>query len=161
MKGNVEDITIIGIVAIVTGIVIFVVYLFLDQFSGSFGIVGSVAQQPIDQGLDALALMANSFIFVVIAMAMVSVVSAFYTETHPIFFVFSIIMFGICMIPIVIMSEFFLQFASTGMLLPIAAEFSLFIQLVHDYPTIAVAIGVMIMIALFAKKRDLQQGGFA
>lgn len=163
MRGNVQDILVIAVFVFFAGIVLMIAYLFLANFGATAQIAAdSTASEIVTEGMSSMKVLANSLLFLAIAFGIASIASAFFTQSHPVFLIFSLIMFAIVMIPITIFSEVFLAFASTSQLLPVAAEFTLLIKLMTDMPVIAVALGILIIIALYAKRNDLQnRGGMA
>ncbi len=126
-------------------------------------IQGTAAAETVAlQGMGALVVFGNAFIFVIIGFGIAAGISAFYTDSHPIFFIFSVLMFSILMIVIGTLSDVFVEFASTGTMLPVAAEFTLMVATIVDYPYIAVLLAAIIMLALYTKRSDLQsQRGMA
>ena len=103
--------------------------------------------------------MANSLILIFIVFGIASAISAFFTETHPVFFIFSIVMLGVSVMVISLFADMFAEFASSGLLLPIAGEFVLMVETIANLKVLSVIMGVVIIIALFAKRGDLQLGG--
>ena len=163
MKGNVEDIVIVGVIIFALAISTMLGYLVLNEFYGAPPIAGDpVASGVVSQGLSSLVVFGNAFIFLTIGFGIAAGISAFYTETHPVFFIFSVMMFSILMLIIGVLSEVFVEFSTTGVMLPVANQFTLMVALMVDFPIIAVLLAAIIFLGLYAKRSDLQgQRGMA
>lgn len=160
MKGNILDIPVIAVILFATGICVMFLYLIVDAFlSDPVFSSNVVAAATLNTGLDALVILGNSFIFLFVGFGIASVIASFYTETHPVFFVFSIFTFAICVIVVAIFSDVFVEMASSGVLLPVAAEFTLMVETMTNLKTLAIGLGVVILVALYAKRSDIQLGG--
>lgn len=159
-KGSVEDILVIGAFIFAGAIATMFVYMILKAFSTDPNIVAALGTSNIfTEGMTALVIYGNSFLFVAIAFGLVAAISSFYTESHPVFFIFSLLSFSICMVVIAVLSDVFTALAQSSALLPIAAEFTAMVLLLTNYPIIAVIIAAVIFLALFTKRSDLSRGG--
>lgn len=159
MKGSLQDMPLIAVILMVTAIGIFVSYITLDAFFSAAPIQAIEQATDIgDSGMASLVILGNSFLFIFIAFGIASVISSFYTDTHPVFFVFSILIFAICVMIVGIFSDTFVELASSQVLLPIAAEFVMLVDTMSNLMTLSIVLGAMIIIALYAKRDDLQRG---
>lgn len=160
MKGSLQDMPLIAIILIMTALGIFVTYIILDAFFGS----SIIQQYPVavavgTEGVASLVILSNSFLFIFITFGIVSVISSFYTETHPVFFVFSLLIFAICVMIVGIFSDVFVELASSQVLLPVASQFVLMVDTISNLMTLSIILGAMIIMALYAKRDDLHIGG--
>jgi hypothetical protein len=160
MKGSVEDIVIIGVVIFVLAIAALISYTVLAAF-GSMPVIAAnpTALNTVVAGLSAIALLGNSVIFLTVAFGLAAVISAFYTDTHPVFFVFSLMSFSICIMVISIFSQIFIDIANNSAFLPIAGNFYQMIQVITNFPIIGVMLGALILIALYTKRNDIVRSG--
>lgn len=160
MKGNVMDLVLITAILMAAGLSIFLAYTFLSEFYAAPVISDNeLAYSTWAYEQQALAIFANSFIAIFIIFGLASAIGAFFTETHPVFFIFSIVVLGVCVMIIGLLSDVFIELASSGVLLPVAAEFVLMVDTMANLQTLALVMGVIITIALFAKRGDLRLGG--
>lgn len=159
MKGNVMDLILISVILIVAGLSILIAYTVfepiysMEPFASNPTIVDSWTTQKA-----SLAILANSFIIIFIVFSLATAISAFFTDTHPVFFVFSILMLAICVMIISIFADMFLELAAHSLLLPAAAEFTLMIETVANMRILSLIMGAVIIIALYAK-RGIRLGG--
>lgn len=160
MKGNIQDIPVIAVILFATGICVMFLYLILSSFLSDPVFSGNAAAAAtLTTGMSSLVILGNSFIFLFVGFGIASVIASFYTETHPIFFIFSIFTFAICVIVVAIFSDVFVEMASSGVLLPVAAEFTIMVDTMTNLKTLAIGLGVVILVALYAKRNDIQIGG--
>lgn len=160
MRGNVEDIVIIAVIMFALVVASMLGYLVLDAFYNAPQIAAEpLAAGTANQGLLAIVIFSNSFIFLAIGFGIAAGISAYYTESHPIFFIFSVLMFSVLMIVIGTLRDVFVEFAGTGVMLPVATHFTLAVAMMVDFPIIAVLLAAIIFLGLYAKRGDLQQRG--
>lgn len=157
---SLQDIPVIVAVLLATSLALMTTYLWLDEFYD----LPVMADNPVtsdvgDTGLATLVILGNLFIFIFFGFGIASIISSFYTESHPVFFVFSIIVFAVCIMVISIFSDVFVEFASSGVMLPIAAEFVLMVDTMIQIPRLSVILGVIIIAALYSKRSDIHVGG--
>lgn len=160
MRGEVMDLTVIASVLIIAALGIFLSYIFLDEFYSAPIISDNemITDQWETQQV-SLSILANSFVIIFICFGVAAAASAFFTETHPIFFIFSIFSLGVCVVILSIFSDVFVELASSGVLLPVASEFVLMVDTIANFQTLGLVMGAVIVLALFAKKSDLSGGG--
>jgi len=154
------DLVIVAIVLIGASLSIFLGYIFMDEFySAPIISDNEIIASHWEVQQTNLAILANSFILIFICFGVASAVGAFFTETHPVFFIFSIFTLGVCVVILSIFSDVFVEMASSGVLLPVAAEFVLMVDTISNFQTLGLIMGAVIVLALFAKRGDLQIGG--
>ena len=157
MRGTVEDIILIGAFVLILGFSVMVSHLYLDavenvtQFQENSNI-----STNIQQGKEAIVILGNSALFIVIMLGLASVVGAYYTETHPVFFVFSILLFGIGIFILTLFGDLFLTMAASDELILVANEFSVMIVTIQNLPVLGVLIGTLIILALYIKRDDIR-----
>ena len=160
MKGDVKDLMFIAVICIALGIVAMVGYLILQAWGQAAPIVANPqTAATVVLGKEALALAGNSVLFLMIAFGLASIISAFYTDTHPVFFIFSVISFGITVMVVSIFSGVFIEIADSSQFLPVASQFYMMIETIRNFPVLAVMIGALIILALYVKRSDLRLGG--
>jgi len=142
------------------GLTSMIIYLLLSSIGADPNIAATPeVLQPFAMGMQAIVILGNSALFITIVFGLVAVISAFYTESHPIFLIFSLIMFSICIMLISIFSGIFVDLANTAQLAPVASQFYDFLTLMVNFPIFAVMLGTLVIIALYIKRSDLGQIG--
>lgn len=160
MRGNVQDIPIIVVILLATSIAVMFGYVILEEFFNTSQIQANPDAAAIEpKGLNAMIYLGNAFVFLFVGFGIAAVISAFYTQTHPVFFLFSIFIFAFCVMVTAIYSDVFVELASTGILMPVAAEMTLMVDTMIALPNLSIILGVAIIIALYAKRSDIQLGG--
>lgn len=160
MRGNVLDLILISVILIIAGTVIMLVYLISSEIYETEPFASNeLIQNSWEVQEQTLSIFANSFIIIFICFGLASAISSFFTETHPVFFIFTILMLGISVLIIALLSDVFVELASSGLLLPVAAEFVLMVETIANLKIMSVIMGVVIIVALFAKRGDVRLGG--
>lgn len=159
MRGNVEDIILIGAFVVMLGFSAIFSYLYLDTLSNVPQFANNtIIAENFTQGKQAIVYLGNASLFIVIMLGIASAIGAFYTDTHPIFFVFSILSFGIGIFILTLFADIFLRLAASNELILVANEFSVLIVTIQNLPILGVVIGAIILLALYAKRGDLGRG---
>jgi hypothetical protein len=160
MKGSIMDMVFVCVIIGAFGLTSMIIYLLLSNIGADPNIAAiPEVQQPFAMGMQAIVILGNSALFITIIFGLVAVISAFYTESHPIFLIFSLIMFSICIMLISIFSGIFVDLANTAQLAPVASQFYDFLTLMVNFPIFAVMLGTLVIIALYIKRNDLGQIG--
>lgn len=159
-RGNVLDLVLITVILMSAALAIFLANIFIDAFYANPVISSNVAAAATEtQTVQSLSIFANSFIIIFIVFGLASAISAFFTETHPVFFVFSILLFGVCVLIVALLSDVFVELAASGVLLPVAANFVLMVDTIANLKTLSIIMGIVITVALFMKRGDIRVGG--
>ena len=160
MKGQVQDTILIVVILFATGVSLMIGYMLLNEIGQDPNLSAiDEIDEALTQGKASMVVFGNAFIFIIIAFGLASTISAFYTETHPVFFVFSLLLFAITFLVCWIFSEVFLELAGSGALLPVAAEFVTMIQVMQNMPIIVVLVCGLIIMALYFKRADFTNIG--
>lgn len=160
MKGSIMDMVFVCVIIGAFGLTSMIIYLLLSSIGADPNIAATPeVLQPFAMGMQAIVILGNSALFITIVFGLVAVISAFYTESHPIFLIFSLIMFSICIMLISIFSGIFVDLANTAQLAPVASQFYDFLTLMVNFPIFAVMLGTLVIIALYIKRSDLGQIG--
>lgn len=156
------DMAIVGIILLGASISLMFGWVLLEQFySAPIISDNEILSANWEAQQVTLAIIANSFILIFISAGIASAIGAYYTETHPMFFIFSIISLAVCVMILALFSDIFVELASSGILLPVAAELVLMVETMANLKTLGLIMGAVIVLALFAKKGDLGVGGTA
>lgn len=159
MKGSLQDMPLIAIILVMTALTIFVTYIMITAFFDAAPIQAVPEAAAMESyGISGLVILGNAFLYIFITFGIISAIASYYTETHPVFFVFSIIIFAICVMIVGIFSDLFTELASSQALLPMAAEFVIMTQTMTNLTNLSIILGCIIVMALYAKRSDLQLG---
>lgn len=155
MKGTVLDLILICVFVVVLGFAAMIGYVVLQGFQAAPPIAANpTAAAAVASGLSTLALIGNSALFVIMAFGILSIISAYYTETNGVFFIFSILTFSITIMLVSIFSGVFVDLAASSTLAPIASQFYMLIQVMQGFPTYALLVGALILVALYVKQNS-------
>lgn len=152
MKGSAADLILGCIILMVFFFCLLFGYQIFNQFDASgfydnseVGATVKTATEASFQSLD------NMFIILAAGIFIAMVVSAFFIETHPIFFVVSFIVLIIFIMVTPILSNASMKVATSDDLKDEAAELGGSTAVIGDLPIIASVFGGLLLIALYAK----------
>lgn len=154
MKGSVFDLPIIAIMLLVGGLSIIVVYVVLSSFTAAIptGVTGSTeALGVLNSGKAAFTAMDTAFLLLGVGLCLVSVISAFYINSHPAFFIFSIIGLVVVILINTMVANVFNEFATNSAIVAYANDFSFMVLFMQNLPVISLVFGIMIAILTHAK----------
>ena len=149
------DLIVVIIVIFVLAVVSFVGYTLLD------GMIPGFEQQP---GFNATKLtnvqgtygiVDNMFLFIFVGVVAAVIVSSFVIDTHPIFFVFSMIIFAIIVLIAMVFKDAFLEVSSAPGFAAANAAMSNMSLVWNNIHLILPAMAGMIILALYAKGRKI------
>jgi len=151
MKGSVLDLI---IVFVILGITMFGLVMGLKIYNEGFAdkwpttAVGNATKTGMLASLDVIN---YGMLFLAIGLVVSLVVSAFFIETHPIFFLVSVIMLIVVVVASAPVSNAFMEMATSDSLSTEAAQYDIATHVVGNIPLIAVVGGSLVIIALYAK----------
>lgn len=156
MRGSILDLPIVVIVLAVFFVALFVGLLVYNQFAErDFWQTTEVGQHAFQQADIAYETLDYSFLFILIGAFMATVISAFFIETHPIFFIVSLIVLIIFIVITPAMTNAFMGVAASPRFSTEAAELNIATQAMGNLPLILTVFGFILIIVLYAKR----QGG--
>ena len=155
MRGTVSDLLVAAVLlGIVFSVTIFVYQVYSNFRTNSFFDTNSWTQNArmyTDAGFTS---MNYAFIFLVMGFFLATVVSAWYIETHPIYFAVSLVLLIVFVSLSPILSNVFVGMAAQPGMSEAAAKFSLSVRIMDNLPIIMSVFGALILIALYAKMRS-------
>lgn len=150
-KGSSLDILGIFVMLFITGVVVLFGYLILSNFSG-LGL-GDVFESYISKGLVALRVFNYGFLFLLAGFGIGSVIGAFMIDTHPVFFVISIILTLFFVFIGTTITNVFEGFVTADELTATAEQFNIMVLIMRNLPKIGIIWGSIIAIVLYGKIR--------
>lgn len=153
MKGSMLDIPIIiavlagGIIAVILGAYV------LGEFSSAWTFGGDT-QTILDAGINAFNVFDYMIVFFAVGVSLFSVASAFFIRTHPIFFIFSVVLLGIVIMFSAQVSNALDIFLTVPLLAATVNDFPLTLTLARNLPFFSLIVGIMIAIAMYGKSGD-------
>lgn len=99
------------------------------------------------------------FPFLILGLIIMSIVFAFNTESHPMFFFISIILLIVAIILAVVFSNVFQQITETTALNDASQEFNITRLFLKNFPIIIVIVAAITMFILFGMSRKAGTGG--
>lgn len=155
MKATMTDIPFIILSVFIIGMSLFLGYALLDEVSKAEILTNNtVANKTINQAKFAYSVFDGAMLFLIIGFGLASGISAFFVRTHPIFFIFSFIVWLISFVIAAIFSNIFAELAATGPLLSISGILTNTVLVITNFPYIVALIGAIILIAMYAKRRS-------
>jgi len=151
MKGTVLELV---IVFVILGATMMMLLLSLKIYNEGFAdkwpttTVGNTTKAAALASLDVLN---YGMVFLLVGMVISLMLSAFFIQTHPIFFIISLVMLIIVVVVAAPISNAFMNIATSDGLATEATSYDISTQIVGNFPLIAVVAGLLIIIALYAK----------
>ena len=160
-KGAIEDVVLIAILLFVTAIVFLFAFFLQDTIASNISPAFENITANSSIGITAVTgIFHNTLNYVYLAAFMALLIAlcitAFMTPTHPIFYVFSVIIFIALMIVSVIMSNVYESVSGITELATAKATLTIPDYIMGHLPLISIAIGVLLAVILFSRS---QQGG--
>ena len=150
MKGNILDIPIILIVLFVFAIVVLTSFTILDKFGTIAG--DNINQTYITQGENALRGFDAGFLLLVIGFFIGTIISAFFINSHPVFFIISFLGLIIMVTISTVFTNAFIEIASTPGLVDTGNQFPITVAVFQNWPILVTLLGGIILIVLFIKR---------
>ena len=150
MKGSMTDMP-IQMALFLSGVMtIFIVYLVLTSIANAWTF-GGESKAILDTGVSAFGVFDYMFLFFAFGLGAFSIVSAFYINTNPVFFIFSIILMAIMVTISANVTNIFDAFATSSVFEPIAANFPYITTFMRNLPLFFLVIGIIIAVVMHAK----------
>lgn len=115
---------------------------------------GSAANNATIAGRNTVASMDGIFAFIIGAMFVVSIITAFLLRSHPIFFIVSLIVLVIVILLSAIFSNIFTQISQTNDLVNETATYTIIPGVLDKLPLFILIFGAITIIVLYAKSRS-------
>lgn len=151
MKGSMLDLPVIMALMLSGAIMIWIVYLILSSMYAAWP-VGGESLDILETGIQTFSLFDTVFLMLAVGLGMFTIVSAFFIDSHPVFFVFS----ALIMLPIVILTSaqitnVFVEFATAVPFQPVTAEFPFIYTIMINLPLFMLVIGIFTAIVMHSK----------
>lgn len=148
---SVLDVIFVGIILFIFSIsTLFAVFL-MDEFGNNAAIKGSVAE-PVVNKTKAVLFAFNDWLPFIFAGLMIYVfTSAYFVRTHPVMFVFSLVIMGFFILMSGILSNMFTAFAAREEFSGIINNYGTMVGFWNNFPFILLITGAIVIVALYAK----------
>lgn len=150
MKGSIQDLPLILVVMLSSGITVMVVYLLLSQFYAAWPMTGE-SLTILETGVETMQVFDYMFLFFAVSLSLVSIISAFFIKTKPIFFIFSIILLVVVIAVSTVVTNVFDKFITTDTFLPIANNFPYTVIIMRNLPLFCLVVGIVISVVMYGK----------
>lgn len=131
-------------------ITVFFMYIWIDETATATQ--DTLNQTYFTKAKESLMIFDYMMPFIVIGLFMFMVVSAFFLQSHPIFFILSLLSFTIVIIFIPIISNMFNEFATNSSISSTANLFPYSVTIMNNLPLIVAAFSTLVIIVLHMKK---------
>jgi hypothetical protein len=149
-KGNMLDLPLIIIVLFAFAFVVLISSVILDEFQDATHDT-NINQTYIDRGIDSVIMLDSMFLVVTIMLGIATAIMAFYIKTHPVFFAISFVLLILFTLISVFFTNTFVFIYEHDTFADVAPSFPLIEYIFKDLPLFIAVIGIIIMIALYAK----------
>lgn len=151
-KGNIVDIIYISVFLFVFALVLVLSKSIMTDFNDSNMFHSDTAKEVFSENYNDYDGLFNSiFLMVVIGMSIGIVVSAFFINTHPLFYFVAIFIFAISMMISAIFSNTFSEITSDSILSASISGLPFVSHILAYFPYFMLIISIMIAILLYAK----------
>lgn len=158
MKGTILDLPVTMAMMLSGAFTILIVALVLVNFQSAWTF-GGEAKTVIDKGVAAFGIFDQVFIVYAVGLGLFSVISAFYVNSHPVAYIFSMVMLGIVVMVSAMVSNAFDIFANNLALAPVIGDYTYIVLLMRNLPLFFLVLGLMIAVAMHGKPETNPSGG--
>jgi len=153
MRGSITDFPVIMALLLSGGISIFLVYLILTAISGAWpAAAGAESAAVLNAGISAFSVFDYMFVFFAVGLGAFTIISGFFINSHPVFFVFSaLFLLPVCILTSAQITNAFDAFITADAIVAVANEFPYIVTLMRNLPLFFLVIGIMVAIAVHAK----------
>lgn len=160
MKGTLTDLPIIMVLLFGGALTIFITYFVLGEIFAVFPTDVTQSTQIFQKGIDAFTVFDQMFLVFAIGVSMFTVISAFFIDSHPVFFIFS----ALLMLPIIIfgsaqVTNVFYEFATTSTFTSVSNTFPYITTFMTHLPLFFLIIGILTAVVMHAKPSGASGGG--
>jgi len=142
---------------VIIGVFIFAVITifalhFLQTIEGSLGsVLSSAGQAEVSKGITILQNLDYAIIFLLLGTFIATIIGAFMLDTHPVFFIISLLSLIFIIILAPQFANFFFNFSNTETLSSTSADLPLTTFIFQNLPLITVIFGFILSVVLYAK----------
>ena len=124
----------------------------LDQVENSAGYVSAGGNVTyLQQAKTATEVWDWGIIFILFGSMLFALITAYMIDTHPALFVFALIMFMICLVITMVVSNAFYQFYNTAELATASGAFPMMVYVMNHLVEIMMIYGFVLLIVIYAK----------
>ena len=149
-------ITIIAVFVLAFSVVIGAVILY--QFSENVPSKYTELKDNVDDGLNVMYGFDKLIIFFAVGMAVISIISAFMINVHPIFFVIGILINGVMIVLSIVFKDLWNNIVTSTWIAPVVNNLPLTDLFLTNLPIFSLIISVLLAIAMYAGKNE---GGYS
>ena len=152
MRGSVLDLIIVFVIlgitmfGLVMGLKIYNAFVDSDAWPTT-----AVGNSTSTAALASLDVINYGMLFLAVGLVVTLIVSAFFIETHPIFFIVSIVLLLVVVVVSAPITNAFMEIATSDSLATESAQYDIATHVIGNIPLIAVVGGFLVIIALYAK----------
>jgi hypothetical protein len=170
MRGNISDMLFISVIFLafcITTVLAFTIWNAmtpplteaLAKVNGGTLAAGSAL--AISQTTATLLMFDQLFAFMIIGTFIAIIISSFWLDSHPIFFVISLLTFIFTSVLFAILGNVYAEFAQTAGIQAAAAQYPLMYAFWGNVPTIALIFTVVLIIILYTKMRGKPSNAYS
>lgn len=151
-KGSILDLFYLCVIIVLIGVGLIVVHTVINEAHAALQSEGFTPTQlePSEQSLTAILDQNVIFLFILIGSGMATVISAFAVRTHPVFFIMFFLVQVLLLAIIPSLTDVYTTAAATPQLNTSAALFNYVDDVLTGLPVIAMVLGLLVAIAMFA-----------
>lgn len=158
-KGSsILDLILILVILFVVGVGSIFIYKIFDSVADEVATQESFDQDIRDdivEQADAFpTIFDNIFLIILIGFAIALFIGAFFLNTHPVFFIFSVIVLGIVVILAAALGNSYESIVSNSEIITAEGEFTIIPWVFDNFTVIMAALGVLLLVGLYAKGRS-------
>lgn len=158
MKGSMLDIPVI-LILLMTGIItVIVVALVVGSINDAWPMADE-SKDILEAGVSSIYLFDYGVLLLAVGASLFSIISAYYVRSHPIFFIFSMIMLSIVIMFSAVVTNVLYAFVTATPIVVIANSFPYSVILITNLPLFSLIVGILIAIAMYGKSDDQPGGG--
>lgn len=165
-RGSIEDVVFITILLFITALVF--LFAFVINSAISTGAAPAFENVSVGSSIGFTAvngIFDNTLNYVYLAvffgLVISLIITAFLTPTHPIFFIFAIIIFMALMIVSVVLSNIYSTITASSVFTSAVSHLPIMDYLMANLPLVAIVIGVLGAIIIFSRSGQQGMGGTA
>jgi len=154
-KGNVLDIFYLIVFVTVFGIISILSYTILTEMKPSLDAhaTNDVSRNVTENATRAVASFDYILILIIVGMFIATVIGAYFIDSHPVFFVASLLLLILLMVLVPVFSNVFDRFKANAAVSTAAAEFTVTTAFMDKLPMYFFIMCCVVLIALYAKHR--------
>jgi len=152
MKGSVLDLPIIAIILLGGVIAVIVGFMVFSSINNAWPAAAGVqSKYVLNKAVSTFTLFDQVFLMGAMGLCIFSIISAFYVNSHPVFFIFSMIGLGVVILINTVIANVFWEFVNAPAIATYANSFPFMVTFMKNLPLISGIVGLLIAIATHGK----------